>query len=91
MGEIKITAVSVEGFKSIQEKLDSLPTEIKNQIERADYFITVNCYFNDIFSKIYLPKESLRELSHKGDWIIAYCKDFTFHITKNSTQVFNFI
>lgn len=91
----KILAESVEEFQKVEEKLLSLPKSVYRQIEKADNYVGLTCFFKKKFSDrdstTFLPKGTVRisDFGKNYDYYAAYFGDFLFKIPKDN--IFNIV
>ena len=85
---IKITALDLEQFNDISEKLKTLPRNVLDQIEKAERHLGgILCIFKSSFknpSQYYIPNNVKCISEHEdGNVSIILSNEFTFRILKS--------
>lgn len=82
--KIKITASSAEQFQKIEEVINSLPSEIRNQIEHAENNFVLEFKIKDQMKNpqiIYIPRNTMN-LSHKDHTVIVHAPSYILKYTE---------
>lgn len=88
---MKITASTIEEFNEIQEKVNTLPDQIQNQIVVAskDSLLGIKCEFIKQNS-IFLPRNT-NQITDFDDYVGIYSDDFFFTIEKTKEKIVSYI
>jgi len=78
----KITAKTLEEFNKIQEAINKLPEEIRDQIETCEQTLgMLRCNFQQRLQKYYLPK-SFYSFKDMGTYYAWFTDGYTFQLSK---------